>query len=215
MTKYDARKKQIRTRMAATGEPYSVAARAIDQAAEPEPTSGPAIQITTISLTPPPVTATWQTPRLYRCHHCGAAGELTRSVAADSSVSFVLQDGSTYVLAHCPACLPKAKKAEGERWTEADSERSRRSWELVVAARDAMRAGQAPGARDTDLYRCSVCGGAWQVDPRITLPAGVLLDTSTDLYMHPCPYCWSERGPQACGEAHRECAKKLTRRVWD
>lgn len=212
MTKDSARKKAIRARMRETGEPYTEAARRLSEQRDGQGEQGsvPGLQVVRVSWEPEPVQATWDTPRTYRCHHCGAAGELTRQIEADSDIGGVLEDGSTYLLGYCPACLPPVP---GRGWTDAHREHSARGHELAVALRSAIRSGQVSGARSTDFYLCSIsdCHRGWQIDQRITLPAAVLYDRSNDLYTHPCPDCWRERGPEGCAPGHQAKARELAR----
>ncbi|GIH97857.1 hypothetical protein ACFFMN_40310 [Planobispora siamensis] len=213
MVRHSDRKAQARAYAAAHGLTYQQALQrmAAERAhqEQPQANTAPAVQITTITITPEPVDATWKSPRGYRCQ-CGQTGALTRAVARVGHVGYVTEDGRTSLLAHCPACLPPVA---GDGWSDEHAARSTRSWDLICTLRTAVESGRHPGVRRTDLYLCPRCG-AWSVDPRITLPLGVLLDTGKDLYVHPCPDCWQEQGAQACADAQRRCAHELARGNW-
>ncbi|MFD8706846.1 hypothetical protein ACFV1W_30300 [Kitasatospora sp. NPDC059648] len=154
----------------------------------------------------------WDAPRSWRCHQCGATGT---DVAGTDGADAVLADGVTYLQPHCPACLPQPATEErpaGWRfgdprppeWVEYRAESMARGRALVDAVRQRVVDGTL-----LDLYRCSVCGGAWSIGPRVVLPCGVLYDRSTDLFEHPCTRCVNKLTSEELAAAHFKRSREL------
>ncbi|MFI9206381.1 hypothetical protein [Streptomyces sp. NPDC053048] len=198
-------KKRARARQERDGSKYTQARRG--EAAAEQPTLT-VYRIEFNNGEPVP----WEAPRSWSCHHCGATGT---DLAGTDDAKFVRADGVTYLRPHCPQCLPEPETKrfpdgykygdpKPEEWKIYDAEEWQRSRTLI----DAVRAGTVT-AQWLDMYRCSVHGGIWNIGPRVQLPCGVLYDSSTDLYEHPCSTCWDSKGREELGRAHYERSRQI------
>ncbi|MFF4699976.1 hypothetical protein [Streptomyces chattanoogensis] len=202
-------KSRARARKERDGTKYTQAARGTTTAAEPG--EEPELTVYTIAFSngkPVP----WEAVRTWQCHHCGTTGS---DPAGTDACILVLEDGVTYLRPHCPQCLPTPTTKEfppGRKWgdpkppecTHHRSQEGQRSSALVEAVRTGV-----VRASWLDPYRCSVCGRAWSIGPRVKLPCGVLYDSTTDLFEHPCSTCLASLSEEELSRTHHQRSRQL------